>query len=81
MTARLSGAPSRTLAKMAHGTRRNSCLRIFVRRRLSDHPPMPAAEEETNARIAVVRLMSFMIWLKRNNSLQSAEIGRNGFDL
>ena len=81
MTARPSGARSRTLAKMAHGTRRNSCPRIFVRRQLSDHPPMTAQKKKPNARIAVVMLISFMIWLKQNELLQSAEIGGNCFDL
>ena len=44
-------------------------------------PANDGTDEETNARIAVTKLKSFMIWLMQNESLQSTEIGSNCLDL
>ena len=44
-------------------------------------PANDGTDEETNARIVVTKLKSFMIWLMQNELLQSTEIGGNGLDL
>lgn len=44
-------------------------------------PANDGTDEETNTRIVVTKLKSFMIWLMQNESLQSTEIGGNGLDL
>ena len=40
--------------------------------RVPRSPANDGREDETSARIAVVKLISFMIWLKENELLQSA---------
>ena len=57
---------------------------IPVRKPLSVDVRSPAndgTDEETNTRIVVTKLKSFMIWLMQNESLQSTEIGGNCLDL